>query len=1371
MKKIYVILLLSVLVTAGILSAVPSWGQDTLLTTYVSPVRIVWQKDSSYISRPDLLLRPGIGQSLLGDGVPYCVMTSQGDARPAILLDFGRELHGGIQIVTGMSDGRPVRLRIRYGESVSEAMSEVWGEGGATNDHAIRDFTLEVPVLGTVETGNSGFRFVRIDMLDGDRTLSLKEIRAISIMCDAPWRGSFRSSDSRLDSIWNTGARTVHLCMQNYLWDGIKRDRLVWMGDSYPEIMTIGAVFGYNPVVPRSLDLMRDTTPLPGWMNGGFSSYSIWWLLCHYEWYMFTGDLDYLRESREYITSLLEQLMDRIGNDGRECLDGTRFLDWPSEENEASKAAGLQALMVWGMKTGVEFAEIFGDTDLASRCRKAVEILSDAAPGIYREFETSCPQADVPGSKQAAALMSLAGLDDPERIDSERLSYNGAAGFSTFYGYFMLEAMAQAGNYAGAMEIIRDYWGAMLDLGATSFWEDFDMDWLPAARIDELVPDGIRDIHKDCGAYCYRGFRHSLCHGWASGPTAWLSRHVLGVEIVEPGCRTVRIDPHLGSLDWVEGTFPTPFGEIALRHERRPDGSVRTTYTAPEEVTVLLPAKDSTQRYRAAEHLHGGRIGIERVAGKSFPLVFQSYASVPKQSADDTTWIQVDLGFTQKIEAVKLYPVVRDGWDVYWRSNFPLRFRIEADDDPDFRHPRLITDHMHADLVESDVLEKVETFVPPVHVEGRYVRLTVTKLNTSDNKNYLFELWRMEVMSDGKNIAEGRTLTDSDRGYMGKAPLLRPQRPMGEGVVIDCPENVSSPETWHPVTAGLAVPRNKVRLGKGLFDSAMERNRRYLMDNFSVDDLLKDFRIRAGKPAPGDMMGLAEPWVTVLPGSNAGRFLMGAGNYLRWKDNVALRAKMDAVVEGIYDCEDDGYIMGYPEDRIFYFENGAYCRAWVTHGLIEAGIAGNDKAFPMLRRYYDWFNASPYLPELSRRGGQGRQGVIASTRMYFTPVGKPEDLHVVQRHYQENFWMNQLAARDVDAVWRYPYDRPHSYLIVSLEAFADLYMATGEQRYLDAILGGWDLFKDYYQHIGGAISICELRDYPPESCLVNNGTGELCGNVFWIYFNQRMHLMFPDEEKYTAEIEKSIYNVVLADQEPDGRIRYHTNLAGHKEQGSAHNSCCEGQGTRVLSALPEFIYTKASDGIYVNLFYPSSVRWEHQGQVAGMEMETSFPYGNDVTLRMSLRGKAKSSIRIRVPSWADSEMEIAVNGETVAKGVPGSYVCINRIWENGDEITFRLPATLRVEQYSGISEPYNIRSNHTHALLYGPLLMAIRGNSFRNGTVRLPFSASDLVSRLVRQPDSLIFKIDGVEDDTLEYVPYYEIDDEEMNCLVFFDGD
>ena len=105
-------------------------------------------------------------------------------------------------------------------------------------------------------------------------------------------------------------------------------------------------------------------------------------------------------------------------------------------------------------------------------------------------------------------------------------------------------------------------------------------------RIDELGPPGKKDIHGDCGAYCYEGFRHSFCHGWASGPTAWLSQNVLGVKPLAPGLKRVRIAPQLGKLEWAEGTYPTPLGPIKLRHDRQPDGSVKSRIEAPPGVEV-----------------------------------------------------------------------------------------------------------------------------------------------------------------------------------------------------------------------------------------------------------------------------------------------------------------------------------------------------------------------------------------------------------------------------------------------------------------------------------------------------------------------------------------------------------------------------------------------------------------------------------------------------------------------------------------------------------------------------------------------------------------------------------------------------------------
>ena len=299
------------------------------------------------------------------------------------------------------------------------------------------------------------------------------------------------------------------------------------------------------------------------------------------------GDLEYLKQQKEYLVDLLKLLFTKVDERGVEQLD-SRFLDWPSNAHPEAIHAGLQSLMLIAMQSGSELCEILGEDALAEECRQMYEKMKAAAPIVCDTYFKSGKATTAPGNKQGAALLTIAGLMDAKEANDKVISVDGGHGFSTFYGYYMLQAMAKAGNYEGAMQIIRDYWGAMLDLGATSFWEDFDLDWMEnAARIDELVPEGKVDVHRDKGAYCYVGYRHSFCHGWASGPTAWLSQHVLGVEVLEPGCKKVRITPHLGDLEWVEGSFPTPYGKIEISHCKSADGKVVSKIKAPKGVKVV----------------------------------------------------------------------------------------------------------------------------------------------------------------------------------------------------------------------------------------------------------------------------------------------------------------------------------------------------------------------------------------------------------------------------------------------------------------------------------------------------------------------------------------------------------------------------------------------------------------------------------------------------------------------------------------------------------------------------------------------------------------------------------------------------------------
>ena len=182
---------------------------------------------------------------------------------------------------------------------------------------------------------------------------------------------------------------------------------------------------------------------------------------------------------------------------------------------------------------------------------------------------------------------------------------------------------------------------------------------------------------------------------------------------------------------------------------------------------------------------------------------------------------------------------------------------------------------------------------------------------------------------------------------------------------------------------------------------------------------------------------------------------------------------------------------------------------------------------------------------------QGGQGMIANTRVSLSPVGKPADAQVIQRYYQENAWLDGLAKRQTEQIWQYPYDRPHCYLLTDIEAYLDLYLVTGEKRYFDAALGAWEMYRAHWQQAGGSISIIEFENDPPDSNYLRQKLGELCGSSFWVFLSQRFQLLDPENERYAAEIEKSIYNVGIANQDGANGFRYHTILEGQKEKVDA----------------------------------------------------------------------------------------------------------------------------------------------------------------------------------------------------------------------------
>lgn len=532
------------------------------------PTRIV--KLFGKVTNAEALLKEKPLQVNLNE--PDCtVLENTEDGESAgVLLDFGREINGAARIITVSSySNKPALTHITYGESAAEALSEI-GYKNATNDHSVRDTDIFLPTFSDMTFNETGFRFLFIRLKGKDAKLSLKAVTAVSVYRDIPSLGSFCCDNETLNKIYDTAAYTCKLCLQNYIWDGIKRDRLVWVGDMHPEMLTVRTVFGNIPLMAQTLDFIRNATPLPGWMNN-MPTYSMWWMIIVRDWYFYTGDNVFLENNREYIISLSKQICSVVSDDGSDSI-GFYFLDWPTRDTEDGKY-GSRALLVLALNAAAELSRYCNATNTADLCDKKAEILKNC------EW-SSC------GAKQTVAMIALAGCCDEIKAAEEILE-GSATGFSTFMSYYLLKAASKA-DITKTLSALEEYYGAMLKLGATTFWEDFNIEWAKdASPIDEIPEDGKSDVHGDNGAFCYKGFRHSLCHGWSSAPTAFLAEEVLGIHIISAGCKKVEIKPNLGNLNWAKGTYPTPYGIITVKCKRLENDEIDSEWTAPKEIEVI----------------------------------------------------------------------------------------------------------------------------------------------------------------------------------------------------------------------------------------------------------------------------------------------------------------------------------------------------------------------------------------------------------------------------------------------------------------------------------------------------------------------------------------------------------------------------------------------------------------------------------------------------------------------------------------------------------------------------------------------------------------------------------------------------------------
>lgn len=496
----------------------------------------------------------------------------KGKAR--IILDFGKEIGGGVRILTYDIRGNN-QIRLRFGESVSETLAEI-GEKNATNDHSTRDLTVSLQTMSDLTFGQTGFRFLNIDFLDENGYFEIKTIRSAENSDTREFIGDFECDDPLINEIFSVAKHTLRLCLQNgYFWDGIKRDRLVWIGDLYPEMLAGRCLFGNVKETISSLEFSKETTPLPNWIST-MPAYSLWWIINAYDEYFYSGNADFIVKTADYTYGIIKMVNDLVNENGFTNFPSD-FIDWPtaylegeSENRKEDRLTGMRYLTLLCAKKAKEILTI-ANYDF-SDCDNIISKLGNAKNEV-KEY------------KQIAGLGVLTG--DLNENNLKVLLKDGANGLSTFMSYPILKGISAFGRHNDAIEIMKAYYGGMLSVGATSFWEDFDIKWLENCyRIDEMPVENKIDIHGDYGAYCYKGFRHSFCHGWSAGVIPYLIEEIAGIKIAQVGCKKIEIKPNLANLTYVNAKFPTPFGVIEVKHEKV-NGEIKTSINAPQGIEII----------------------------------------------------------------------------------------------------------------------------------------------------------------------------------------------------------------------------------------------------------------------------------------------------------------------------------------------------------------------------------------------------------------------------------------------------------------------------------------------------------------------------------------------------------------------------------------------------------------------------------------------------------------------------------------------------------------------------------------------------------------------------------------------------------------
>ncbi len=469
------------------------------------------------------------------------------------LVDFGRETFGFLKLHGLKGSGK---INIYYGESKEEAMSVDKTE------------TLDrITLSGSPETDHimplsKAFRYVQVQT-EGE--VEIEDISMLYEYLPVTVRGGFRCSDTLINQIYDVSKYTFELNNREFFIDGIKRDRWIWSGDAYQSYLMNYYLNFDNSSVTRTLAALRGKDPVTSHINT-IMDYTFYWFLGIYDYYLYTGDAGFIRQFYPRMQSLMQYCLDRRNKDGwMEGLTGDWvFIDWADGLSKKGAVSMEQLLFCRSLETMAICAEMVGETrdaenfkSLAAERKKAFmeTYWNPEVKALVHSLEDGKPTEHVTRYANMFAIF-FGYLSESQKLDVKEnvLLNKKVPGITTPYmRFYELESLCAMGEQSFVLKEMRDYWGGMLQNGATSFWELYN----PAESGSEHY------------SMYGRPFGKSLCHAWGASPLYLLGRYYLGVSPTAPGYSQYNIQPSLGDLQWMEGKVPTPQGDIEVYSSRR----------------------------------------------------------------------------------------------------------------------------------------------------------------------------------------------------------------------------------------------------------------------------------------------------------------------------------------------------------------------------------------------------------------------------------------------------------------------------------------------------------------------------------------------------------------------------------------------------------------------------------------------------------------------------------------------------------------------------------------------------------------------------------------------------------------------------------